>query len=356
MLPMPEKNILNIIKKGVVIPPLPLALQKNRTIDEKYQKALIRYYCDAGARGIAVGVHTTQFEIRKPGIALYKPLLKFSMDIMRSYQKDKNRSIVKIAGVCGNTDQAINEATFAANTGYDAALLSLAALKDENDDALIEHCKSISRIIPLFGFYLQPAVGGRILSYSFWRRFSEIQNVVGVKIAPFNRYQTLDVVRAVALSGRENDITLYTGNDDHIILDLLTPYPVHTPGGVKIMRIKGGLLGQWSVWTKKAVELLSEIHEIIEEKKQIPQELLKKHAALTDANSVIFDAAGGFAGCIPGIHEVLRRQGLLKTLEFLDPELCLSPEQSEQIDRILGDYTYLTDDDFIKQHLDDWLE
>lgn len=353
--PMPDRKILDIIKKGVAIPPLPLALSKNKGIDEKYQKALIRYYFDAGAGGIAVGVHTTQFEIRNPGIDLFQPLLEFAKCIISDCASKKPRPFVKIAGVCGNTNQAATEAQNAASLGYDAALLSLAALKNASDDDLIDHCKSISRIIPIFGFYLQPAVGGRILPYSFWRRFVEIENVVGIKIAPFNRYQTIDVVRAVAMSGRENDVTLYTGNDDNIIMDLLTPYRINTPGGVKTIRIKGGLLGQWSVWTGKAVLMLEEIHKLIDKDTPVPQDFLARNAALTDANAVLFDAANNFAGCIPGIHEALRRQGLLQTIKCLDPNLKLSPGQPEEIDRITRDYPFLTDDDFVKEHLEEWL-
>jgi dihydrodipicolinate synthase/N-acetylneuraminate lyase len=353
--PMPTGEILDLVKMGVAIPPLPLALSENKGIDEKYQKALIRYYFDAGAGGIAVGVHTTQFEIREPGIDLFQPLLEFAKRIISDCILKNPRPFVKIAGVCGNTIQATKEAETAMSHGYDAALLSLAALKNASDNALIDHCKSISRIVPIFGFYLQPAVGGRILPYSFWRRFVEIENVVGIKIAPFNRYQTIDVVRAVAMSGRENDVTLYTGNDDNIIMDLLTPYRIQTPVGVKTVRIKGGLLGQWSVWTQKAVLMLGEIHDIVDKQEPVPPDLLAKNAALTDANSVLFDAANNFAGCIPGIHEALRRQGLLQTTICLDPNLKLSPGQADEIDRITRDYPFLTDDDFVKENLEQWL-
>ena len=354
-LPMPDKKILDLVQLGIVIPPLPLALKGRRNIDEKYQRALIRYYCAAGAGGIAVGVHTTQFEIRDPGIDLYEPLLKFACDAIRDEERKLARPIVKIAGVCGAADQALREARYARSLGYDAALLSLSALKTASDDELIRHCKSLSRIIPLFGFYLQPAVGGRILPYSFWRKFVEIPNVIGIKIAPFNRYQTLDVVRAVALAGRERELTLYTGNDDNIIMDLITPFPVHTSEGRKILRIKGGLLGQWSVWTKRAALLLEEIHDMMNRNEDAPLHLLARHAALTDANAVIFDAAHNFAGCIPGIHEILRRQGLLRNIKCLDARAGLSPGQAREIDRILRDYPFLTDDDFVEEHLHEWL-
>ncbi|MBN1902832.1 dihydrodipicolinate synthase family protein [Candidatus Sumerlaeota bacterium] len=352
---MPDQNILEMIKKGIAIPPLPLALSKRKKIDEKYQRALIRYYFDAGAGGVAVGVHTTQFEIRNPGINLFQPLLEFARDVVNDCVSKNPRPFVKIAGVCGKSIQAKKEAETASSLGYDAALLSLAALKNASDAALIDHCKTISRIIPIFGFYLQPAVGGRILPYSFWRRFVEIENVVAVKIAPFNRYQTLDVVRAVAMSGRDNDVTLYTGNDDNIIMDLITPCLINTTGGVKTIRIKGGLLGQWSVWTRKAVSLLEQIHGIMFKDNPIPPALLAKSASLTDANAVLFDAANNFKGCIPGIHEILRRQGLLQTIRCLDPNLKLSPGQKNEIDRISRDYPFLSDDDFVRDHLEEWL-
>ena len=353
---MPDKKILELVKQGIVIPPLSLALKGRKNIDEKYQRALIRYYCAAGAGGIAVGVHTTQFEIRNPGINLYEPLLKFTCEAIRDEERKYQRPIVKIAGVCGDTNQATREAEVAVSLGYDSALLSLSALKTAPDDRLIRHCRAVSRIIPLFGFYLQPAVGGRVLPYSFWRRFVEIDNVIGIKIAPFNRYQTLDVARAVAMAGREQEVTLYTGNDDNIIMDLITPFPVHTSEGRKCLRIRGGLLGQWSVWTKKGVELLEEIHGLIDQGADIPLHLLARHAALTDANSAIFDAAHDFAGCIPGIHEVLRRQGLLRNIRCLDPRARLSPGQAEEMDRILRDYPFLTDDEFVQQHRSEWLE
>ena len=349
-LPMPSKEILNLIKKGVVIPASPLALDQNRKLDEKRQKALFRYYCKAGAGGIAVAVHTTQFEIREPSIALFEPLLGLAARTIDELSQNHFKPIIKIAGICGNTEQAIKEAELASSLGYDVGLLSLSALKDADDDRLIEHCNAISQIIPMMGFYLQPAVGGRVLPYSFWRRFCEIENVVAIKIAPFNRYQTLDVVRAVAFSNREKDITLYTGNDDNIIIDLLTPYQVNTDSGIKTIRIKGGLLGQWTIWTKKAVDLLDKIHAITSTTdKGMPFEMLSINAALTDANAVVFDAANGFAGCIPGINEVLRRQGLVKYSHCLDPELKLSPGQEKELDRIYDEYPWLTDDEFVKE-------
>jgi dihydrodipicolinate synthase/N-acetylneuraminate lyase len=348
-LPMPDPQILELLKKGVVIPASPLALDKNRHWDEKSQLAVYWYYAAAGAGGIAVGVHTTQFEIREPQINLFEPLLKYAAGTIDSISKQSGRPLIKIAGICGKTPQAIKEATLAANLGYDAGLLSLGALKDASEKELLDHCREISKIIPLIGFYLQPAVGGRLLPYSFWRQFSEIENVVAIKMAPFNRYQTLDVVRGLAMSGRDKAITLYTGNDDNIILDLFTPYQIQTPWGEKTIRIKGGLLGQWAVWTKSAVDLLESIHQLIQSGADIPAEMLTKNAALTDANAIVFDAANQFAGCIPGINEILRRQGLLQTNYCLNPNEVLSPGQAEEIDRIYRDYPWIPDDEFIKK-------
>lgn len=355
-LPMPSKPIADLIKKGVAIPACPLALDANRKLDEQHQKALLRYYCAAGAGGVAVGVHTTQFEIREPQFGLFEPLLKFAAGILDEQAQKLGRPVIKIAGVCGKTAQAVKEAELAASLGYDVALLSLAALKDASDDELIAHCSEVAKAIPIMGFYLQPAVGGRLLPFGFWRRFAEIPNVVAIKMAPFNRYQTLDVVRAVACAGRENEVTLYTGNDDNIIIDLLTPYPVVTSQGEKVLRIKGGLLGQFSVWTKTMAVLLEKCHEIVEAQKDVPFEMLRKNVELTDANAVVFDAANRFAGCIPGINEVLHRQRLLANNYCLNPHEVLSPGQDKELDRIQSDYPWLNDDAFVKQHLEEWLK
>ncbi|MCX7918032.1 MAG: dihydrodipicolinate synthase family protein [bacterium] len=352
---MLSQSKLELLKHGVVIPASPLALDANRKLDEKHQVALYRYYAAAGAGGIAVGVHTTQFEIRQPEFGLFEPLLELASNTIDTLSNKHQRAILKIAGVCGKTAQAVQEAALAANLGYDIALLSLSALKEATDSELIYHCRTVSQIIPIMGFYLQPAVGGRILSFDFWRKFAELDNVVAIKVAPFNRYQTLDVVRAVAMAGREHDIALYTGNDDNIIPDLLTPYSFTTNSGIKTLRFKGGLLGQWAVWTKTAVELLAEIHTIIDFNQPIPPTLLQKHIALTDANAVIFDAANSFAGCIPGINEILRRQGLMQYSHCLDPRLCLSPGQAVELDRIASEYPWLNDDEFVQSHLAEWL-
>jgi len=348
-------DVLENVRQGVVIPAHPLALNESRKFDTKHQRALTRYYIDAGAGGIAVGVHTTQFEIRKHGIDLFEPVLSFCSETVDNYCSKKGKTILKIAGVCGKTHQAVKEAQFAKDTGFHACLLSLAAMVREDIPAMIKHCYELSRIMPIMGFYLQTAVGGKILSYEFWRKFAEIENVLAIKIAPFNRYQTLDVVRAVCEAGREKDIALYTGNDDNIVTDLLTEYRINTTSGTKSVRIVGGLLGHWAVWTKKAVELLEEIHSITEKNISISREMLIKAIHVTDCNAVFFDAANRFAGCIPGIHEVLKRQRLLQGTWCLDPDAKLSPGQKEEIDRVYQAYPHLSDDVFVKKNLDSWL-
>jgi dihydrodipicolinate synthase/N-acetylneuraminate lyase len=311
-------------------------LNAQRKLDERRQRALTRYYVAAGSGGVAVGVHTTQFAIRDCG--LYEPVLALAAE--------EAAGVIRIAGVCGPTPQAVRETGIAAGLGYDAVLLSLSALRDATLDELIAHSKAVAEILPVFGFYLQPAVGGRLLPYGFWRRFVEIGNVVAIKIAPFNRYQTLDVVRAVAASGRAAEIALYTGNDDNIIADLITPFRVEG----QTLRISGGLLGQWAVWTRRAVEIVQclTLHPA--------EELLALNAQLTDANSALFDAANHFHGCIAGIHEVLRRQGLLEGIWCLDPGEGLSPGQREEIDRVMLAYPNLSDDEFVSAHRDEWLK
>ena len=343
------------LSKGVVIPACPLALDVERRFDERHQVALFRCYGDAGAGGVAVGVHTTQFEIREPRFGLFEPLLRLASSELSAVSDRVGRDLIKISGVCGKTDQAVREASLAASLGYDIGLLSLAALKDATDDELIAHCSRIAEIIPIMGFYLQPAVGGRVLSYSFWRRFAEIENAIAIKISPFNRYQTFDVVRAVADAGREQPITLYTGNDDNIVMDLLTPYVFRTKEVFTTVRIKGGLLGQWSVWTRCAVQMLNDIHALVDRQSVVPAEWLTKNAELTDANGALFDVANRFAGCIAGINEVLRRQGLLASNCCLSEHERLSPGQADEIDRVCKAYPRLTDDDFVAEHLDMWL-
>jgi len=329
--------------EGAVIPAHPLALTAERKLDERRQRALTRYYAAAGAGGVAVGVHTTQFQIHDPGSGLLQPVLELAAEEL------SDSDMIRIAGICGYTKQATREAELAVSLGYHVGLVSLGALKEESLDSLIDHIEAVAGIIPVMGFYLQPAVGGRVLPYKFWSRLSLIDNLVAIKVAPFNRYQTTEVIRAVANSGRAREIALYTGNDDNIIADLLTSF-------------QGGLLGQWAVWTRSAVELLHEIKSTVNSKGEQSCEqgcstraLLTLGSQLTDANSAIFDAANSFHGCVPGIHEILRRQGLLAGRWCLDPNEDLSPGQSEEIDRVLRLYPHLTDDSFVLGNLDRWL-
>lgn len=334
-----------------MIPAHPLALTPRRSLDERRQTALTRYYVDAGAGGIAVGVHTTQFAIREH--AMLRPVLELAIESAREWMGATARPFVFVAGVAGDKKQAIDEATLARSLGYHAALVSLGALGDATDTALLRHCRAVAEVLPVIGFYLQPAVGGRVLRFPFWREFAEIPNVVAIKIAPFNRYQTLDVVRAVVESGRD-DIALYTGNDDNIIVDLLTPFEFHV-GGRRVTRsIVGGLLGQWAVWTRRAVQLLDAVKRA-RRSATLDSGWLSRATALTDANSAIFDAANHYAGCIPGIHEVLRRQGLMRGLWCLDTKEKLSAGQAKEIDRVCRVYPELTDDDFVRENLDRWL-
>lgn len=335
-----------------MIPAHPLALTARRTLDERRQRALTRYYVDAGAGGIAVAVHTTQFAIREPRHGLLPPVLELAAETARAARSRRSEPFLLVAGAVGETHQAVAEAELAASLGYDMVLLSLGALRDASDAALLRHCRAVADILPIFGFYLQPAVGGRALSYEFWRAFAEIERAWAIKIAPFDRYRTLDVVRAVADAGRD-DIALYTGNDDAILHDLLTPFPVRRGGQLSVRRIVGGLLGQWAVWTRSAVQLLERVRA--RRDGAIDGALLGEGAALTDANGAIFDAAHRFAGCIPGIHDVLRRQGLLAGIWCLDPAEVLSPGQAAAIDRVCRDHARLTDDDFVREHLDRWL-
>ncbi len=350
-----DSGVLSSFRKGVAIPAQPLALDKKRKFVPKHQRALCRYYIDAGAGGIAVGVHSTQFEIRDPDIALFEPVLSQTSKFIDEWCAKKRKKILKVSGVCGKTQQALYEAKFAEDSGYDACLLSLAALKDSTVPQMLAHCRKVAGIMPIIGFYLQPSVGGKILPYDFWRGFMDIENVLAVKMAPFNRYQTFDVVRALAESGREKEITLYTGNDDNIVNDLISEYKICVGKKVKRIRIKGGLLGHWCVWTKKAVELLDELHALIDSGKNIPHEILSRNIEITDSNAAFFDTANGFAGCIPGIHEVLRRQGLLPGTWCLNPKEVLSPGQSREIDRVYKSYPHLNDDAFVKKNLGRWL-
>lgn len=347
-----DSELRNTLNAGVVIPASPLALNCNRKLDERRLRAIYRYYYDSGVGGIAVGVHTTQFRIRDPEVGLFEPVLRIASDEMDQLDRAGDRKLIRVAGVCGKTEQALKEAGIASRLGYHAALLSLASMKTAGQNELITHCREISKVIPLIGFYLQPAVGGCVLPYSFWRRFAEIENVVAIKMAPFNRYQTLDVMRAVAESGRE-DIALYTGNDDNIVMDLLTPYRFICNGKAIERRITGGLLGHWSVWTSKAVSLLNECRKLTST--AVPSEMLTRAIEVTDSNAAFFDAANSYAGCIAGLHEVLRRQGLLDGIWCLDPDETLGPGQIEEIDRVQAAYPHLNDDEFVRANLDKWL-
>jgi dihydrodipicolinate synthase/N-acetylneuraminate lyase len=347
-------DALRAIRSGCVIPAHPLALTADRKLDERHQRALTRYYVAAGAGGIAVAVHTTQFAIRDAKHGLLRPVLELAAETARSARPRvgaMTAPFALVAGAVGPTAQAVSEAELARSLGYDAALLSLAAMRGASHDAIIAHCRAVADVMPLVGFYLQPAVGGIPLDYGFWHTFAEIPNVVAVKIAPFDRYRTIDVVRAIAAAGRD-DIALYTGNDDSIVADLVTPFPFGPDGQAR--RIIGGLLGQWAVWTRRAVELLDQARAA-SEVDQVPAELLRTGAALTDANAALFDVRHAFAGCIAGIHEVLRRQGLMRGIWCLDPSEGLSTGQSEEIDRVLRTYPDLTDDKFVATHLDSWL-
>jgi hypothetical protein len=346
--------VCEALLSGLVIPAHPLALTSERKLDETRQRALTRYYAAAGAGGVAVGVHTTQFAIRQPGIDLLEPVLRLTAETLDDLESQDQRRLVRIAGICSQTTQAIREARLALDIGYHAGLLSLSALKDANDERLIEHCRAVAEVIPLVGFYLQPAAGGRILPYSFWRRFMDIPNLIAIKVAPFNRYQTFDVVRAVAEASRAQEVALYTGNDDQIVLDLLTPWSVPTGSGQVKVRMRGGLLGHWACWTSKAVEMLAQC-QAASQQVSIPARLLTLAGQVTDSNAAIFDAAHQFAGCIPGIHQVLYRQGLLANTLCLDPQEVLSPGQVEEIERVCLAYPHLNDDSFVRSHLDEWL-
>jgi dihydrodipicolinate synthase/N-acetylneuraminate lyase len=346
-------EILSYLIKGVVIPALPLALNKNRKLDVRRQRALIRYYLDSGAGGIAVGVHTTQFAIRQPEIGLLAPLLELANEEFNKFSSARNKPVVRIAGVIGKTSQAVSEAQLALKNGFNAVLLSVAAFREASNKEIIDHCRAVAEVMPVIGFYLQPAVGGRKLDVNFWREFARIDNVIAIKMAPFNRYQTFDVIRGVTESGRADQIALYTGNDDSILVDLLSEYRIPYGDSLITKRIVGGLLGHWAVWTHSAVQLLKSVHNGDFDKDV--QRALTLANQITDCNAAFFDAANNFAGCIVGLHEVLRRQGLLEGLWTLDKDEVLSPGQMEEIDRVYAVYPHLNDDSFIAENIDRWL-
>lgn len=344
-------DLYKLLLSGLAIPANPTALTKNLKLDERRQRALSRYYLDAGSGGLAIGVHTSQFEIRESG--LYTPVLELGKEEMDSFCNAHNKKILRIAGVIGKTNQAVNEAKTASNLGYHAVLLSLAALKNKNNQELIQHCKEIANVIPLIGFYLQPSVGGRILDSNFWREFSSIENVVAIKMAPFDRYKTIDVIRGLAESGRANEVALYTGNDDNIIPDLLTEYKIPVQNEIIKKRIVGGLLGHWAVWNKKAVELFDKIKNATTND---ISSLLALGIKVTDSNAAFFDSRNGFKGSIAGIHEILIRQGLLEANYTINPKEVLSIGQKEEIDRVYKIYPELNDDAFVAENLDRWLK
>ncbi|CAM3904386.1 dihydrodipicolinate synthase family protein [Cohnella lubricantis] len=345
-------SLLEALHDGVVIPAHPLALNEDRTLDERHQRALTRYYMASGAGGIAVGVHSTQFEIRDPEHHLFEPVLKMAAEEVSRARLD--RPFLKVAGICGPINQALAEADIALKYGYDAALLSMGGLQFLTEEEQLERAKAIAARMPVIGFYLQPSVGGRVFSYAFWRQFAEIDNVVAIKIAPFNRYQSLDVARAVCYSSRRDDIALYTGNDDNIVNDLFTAYRFEVDGQDVEKLVVGGLLGHWAVWTRRAVQLLEEI-KAARRSEYIRKEWLTRNIQVTDCNAAFFDPAHQFAGCIPGIHEVLRRQGLMKGTWCLNPQEVLSEGQAEEIDRVYAQYPHLHDDVFVQAHLGEWL-
>lgn len=346
-------NLRAHLLAGHVIPAQPLALDRHRKFSEKHQRALTRYYVAAGSGGLAVGVHSTQFAIRDPEHDLFRPVLELAAQTVRAELAVAPRDFALIAGICGQTPQAVAEAELALSFGYHAGLVSMAAFKTEPEAAIVAHIATLAKLIPVVGFYLQPAVGGRVFSYAFWRKFAEIPGVVAIKLAPFNRYQTIDVVRAVTDAGRD-DLALYTGNDDTIVADLLTPFTFAHQGNPVTRRIVGGLLGHWGVWTHAAVQLFRETQSAAQQP-EFSARWLERAVAVTDMNAALFDAANRFHGCIPGILEVLRRQGLVETVHCLNPDEVLSPGQAAELNRVCRTYPELTDDAFVAQHLTRWL-
>lgn len=350
-----KPEILELIRRGTVIPASPLALNSKRQFDERRQRALMRYYIDAGVGGIAVGMHFTQFEIRNPGIDLFEPVLRLCSEEIDDYAAKTGRTIAKVAGINGRTPEALRQAEKARELGYHFGIVSMAAFRGAMEQEMIHHMRELAEVMPMFGFYLLTGVGGIHLPYAFWQELVQIENIVGIKIAPFDRYGTVDVTRALADSGRENEITLYTGNDDTILYDLITPFRFGSAESAKTVRIRGGLLGQWACWTKRAVELHQRLLRVADGLEPISPELMTLSAQITDANAALFDPANGFAGSIPGVNEILRRQGLLEGIWTLKRNEVLSPGQLEEIDRVCAAYPHLTDDTFVAENLERWL-
>lgn len=348
-----HEKALELLRQGTVIPATPLALDENRKLDEKTQRLLMQYYLNCGVGGIATAVHTTQFEIRKPEYAIFEPILRIVSDEIDKFEKKTGKTIVKVAGVCGETEQAVREAKIAKKYGYDAVLLSPGGLLDKSEDYLVARTEAVAAEMPVIGFYLQTACGGRQFTYDYWTRVCAVDNVVAIKCASFNRYQTLEVVRAAVMSDRSDEITLYTGNDDNIVIDLLTKYRFEKDGKTVERGFEGGLLGHWSVWTKKAVEMFEKIRAV-KNNEEISAQWLTLAAEVTDTNSAFFDTAHTFKGCIAGLHEILKRQGLMKNIYCLNPEETLSPGQMEELDRVLAMYPHLSDDDFIRENIESW--
>lgn len=348
-----HEEAMKILKSGTVIPATPLVLDEKRQLDEDGQRLLMKYYLNCGVGGIATAVHTTQFEIRNPEYMLFEPILKLVSEEIDRFEKSSGRTIVKVSGVCGETEQAVAEAKIAKKYGYDAVLLSPGGLNDRTEEYMLERTRAVAEVMPVIGFYLQTACGGRQFTYDYWEKVCAVENVAAIKCASFNRYQTLEVVRAAVMSDRCDDITLYTGNDDNIVIDLLTKYRFEKNGKTVEKGFDGGLLGHWSVWTKKAVEIFEKTKSE-KEKPQIGSELLTLAAEVTDTNSAFFDTAHGFRGCIAGLHEILRRQGLMKNIYCLNPEETLSEGQAAELDRVCKMYPQLNDDDFIRENIEKW--
>ena len=350
-----RENAYKAIQSGIVIPAIPLTLTEDRKFDEKRQRTLVRYYLAAGAGGVAVAVHTTQFEIRLPQYNMFETVTKITAEEIDRFEAKTGKTVVKVAGVCGPLEQAVKEATYLKSIGFDAALLSPSGLQALTEDEMIARTEAVAAILPVIGFYLQPAAGGRLFSVDYWKRVADVKNVVAIKCAPFNRYQTFDLVRGVCMSDRRDEIALYTGNDDNIVLDLLTEFAVDVDGTTYKKRFMGGLLGHWSVWTNATVKLFEKI-KAVRYDATVSAEMLTLAAQVTDMNAVLFDAKNGFAGCIPGVHEVLRRQGIYTNILCLNPDEVLSPGQAEELDRVIAAYPHLVDNSFVKENLASWLE